>query len=112
MPPFPAKGLAIAAVMGASLVLGACSESRLRLAPDFGEAVRQDVAAQIANPDAHYAGTPAPGSNGMRIDSAQERYVRHTVAQPVATQTSSVGIGGGGEPFVRGCPLWVIQGVA
>jgi hypothetical protein len=69
----------------------------LRDAPDFGETTRENVAAQIANPDAHYAGAPEPGSNGMRTDTAQERYVRGKVTPAPAEATSQIaGAGGGG----------------
>ncbi len=43
--------------------LSACAQSSLRLDPDFGKALHQDLAAQIADPDAHYEGTPAPVSS-------------------------------------------------
>ena len=96
MPRIPAPLVALAATLGVAALLSACEETRLRDAPDFGESVRQDVAAQIANPDAHYAGTPAPASNGKRVDSGVERYVRGKVAAPPSTETSSVGGAGGG----------------
>jgi len=73
---------AIAAVIGAGLCLSACTESQVNMAPDFGRAVRQDVVAQIADPDAHYAGDPAPGTNGPRVELAQKRYVKGQVIQP------------------------------
>lgn len=84
-------GLAILAA-GA---LGGC-ESQLRLSPDYGMAFRQDVAAQIADPDAHYAGVPQPGSSPARVSLAQRRYVSGRVIQPASTSTSSVLAGGGG----------------
>ena len=96
MPYSVARVFAIAAILGAGTALSACAQSRLRLAPDFGEAVRQDVAAQIADPDAHYAGTPAPASNGERTAIAQRRYVTHTVLEPPSTSISVSGGGGGG----------------
>jgi hypothetical protein len=69
--------------------LSACTQSSLRLNPDFGNAVRQDLAAQIADPDAHYEGTPAPGSAGTRVGLAQKRYNTGTVIQPSSTTASS-----------------------
>src|SRR5689334_22396676 len=78
----------------AALGLTACTQSpmqsEMRMSPDFGDAVRENLAAQIANPDAHYAGTLAPGaSDGARIDLAQTRYQKNQVVQPSTTTASS-----------------------
>lgn len=79
-----------------------CSESRLHISNEFGQSVRQDVAAQVAEPDAAYKGTPDPGSDGARVGLAQERYGRNEVIKPVSASTSSAGKtggeGGGGSP--------------
>jgi hypothetical protein len=77
----------LAACVGATLI-SACA-SYARLSPDFGVAVRQDEAAQIANPEARYVGVPAPGSNGQRSELAQTRYVRGQVTEPVAIGAAS-----------------------
>ena len=69
--------------------LSACQQSSLRLSPDFGSAVHQDVAAQIADPDARYEGTPAPGTAGRRVGLAQKRYDANQVIQPSSTTASS-----------------------
>lgn len=74
------KKYTIVAVAG--LMLAGCTQSALRLNDDFGRAVRADVAAQIADPDAHYAGAPAPGSNGARVGLAQKRYETNKVIPP------------------------------
>ena len=74
--------------------LSACTQSSLRISPDFGSAVRQDVAAQIADPDAHYEGLPAPGSATARVDLAQRRYNANQVIQPTSTTASSKTLGG------------------
>src|SRR5271154_6680380 len=73
----------------AVLALSACTQSTLRMQPDFGVAVRQDIAAQIADPDAHYTGTPAPGSDGSRVSLAQSRYQTDTVVTPASISSSS-----------------------
>jgi hypothetical protein len=75
--------------LGTAPLLSACTQSSLRISPDFGNAVHQDIAAQIADPDAHYEGTPAPGSNGPRVGLAQKRYDTNQVIQPSATTASS-----------------------
>jgi hypothetical protein len=72
----------------ACLGLGACAQSSMRINPDFGRAVRQDVAAQIANPDAKYEGTPDPGARGDRVGLAQKRYQNNQVIQPSTTTAS------------------------
>ena len=81
-------------VTAAALGLCACAQnpiqSEMRMSPDFGDAVRENLAAQIADPDAHYAGTLAPGaSDGTRIDLAQTRYQQNQVIQPSSTTASS-----------------------
>src|SRR5437660_6022539 len=81
----------VAVAVLACLALSACAQSSLRLNPDFGRAVRQDVAAQIADPDAHYEGTPAPGSRGDRVELAQKRYQNNQVIQPSTTTASGAG---------------------
>jgi hypothetical protein len=89
-----APRLVLAAALAA--MLAGCTESHLRMSPDFGEAVHQDVQAQIADPDAHYAGTPDPGSAGSRVSQAQDHYNKGEVIKPAATSTSNVAAGSGG----------------
>jgi hypothetical protein len=88
--------IVLGAAAAAGVLLCGCTQSRLRDEPDFGRAVSQDTAAQVANPDARYLGQPTPGSNGIRTDAAMERYVHDKVIQPATTQTSQVGNNGGG----------------
>ena len=77
--------------------LSGCTQSALRISPDFGNALRQDVAAQIADPDAHYEGVPQPGSASARVGLAQKRYNANEVIQPASNTASSKTIGGGIE---------------
>jgi hypothetical protein len=91
-----AKPLAAALCAAAAMALSGCAETRLHLSDDFGVAVKQDAAAQIADPDAQYAGTPAPGSDGSRVGLAQQRYQKGTVIKPTAAATSTAVSGGGG----------------
>jgi hypothetical protein len=89
----------IAALAG--VALSGCTQSQARLSPDFGQAVRQDFAAQVADPDAHYVGTPGPGSNGARVGLAQKRYERGQVIQPstmTATADSKGTVDNGSAP--------------
>lgn len=84
-----AKPLLIAA--GLALGLAGCVQSQIHLSDDFGSAVRQDQVAQVADPDAHYKGVPAPGSDGARVGLAQERYRTGKVIAPTEAGASSVG---------------------
>jgi len=77
------------ASLAAGMALSGCTQSQLRLQPDFGVAVRQDLAAQIADPDAHYTGVPAPGSDGSRVSLAQTRYQTGNVITPAAISSNS-----------------------
>ena len=83
-------------ILGAGLALAACTESRLHLSDEFGQALRQDEIAQVADPEARYKGVPPAGSNGMRAVNAQARYEHNAVIPPASMTTSSVGVGGGG----------------
>ncbi len=83
-------------VIGAAFALGGCTETRLRLSPDFGEAVKQDIIAQTADPDARYDGVPGAGSSGQRTAAAQDRYNKGQVTPPASTSTSSATAGGSG----------------
>jgi len=85
--------LAACFILCAAMVgLSACAQSSLRINPDFGDAIREDTVAQIADPDAHYAGTPAPGaSDGQRIGLAQTRYEKNQVIPPASTTASGAG---------------------
>ena len=85
--------------VASAMLVSACT-SFARLSPDFGVAIRQDQAAQIANPDARYTGIPAPGSNGPRNALAESRYERNEVIPPTSlsstvaiTTQSSAGMG-------------------
>lgn len=86
----------------AALALGGCSSDVYKAAdigePDFGRAVRQNIAAQVADPAPNYEYADPPASSGPRTSKAQERYETGTVIQPTveATQNVTTGAGGGG----------------
>src|SRR5438552_3714187 len=90
------KSATAAALALAAIALSGCLQTRLRISDDFGRGVRQNVVAQIADPDAQYKGVPGPASSGMRSGLAQEKYNHNAVTRPASTSTSSVGGGGGG----------------
>ncbi|HVZ92365.1 MAG TPA: hypothetical protein VG843_11995 [Rhizomicrobium sp.] len=81
------------ALIAAGAVLGGCTQSVTSLSPDFGVALRQDIAAQIADPDAHYRGDPAPASNGARTSLSQSRYLKGQVIEPTSLSASNGLIG-------------------
>ncbi len=87
------KTMLAAAVAAMALGLAACAETQPSIASDFGVAVRQDLAAQIADPDAHYGKTD---SDGAKAALAQERYRADKVTPPSAIGTSKSGSGGSG----------------
>jgi type IV pilus biogenesis protein CpaD/CtpE len=64
--------------------------------PDFGVALRQNVAAQIADPAPRYVRADPPASNGPRTALAQDRYEKGTVIQPVVQGTTTVTSSSGG----------------
>ena len=47
------------------------------------------MAAQIADPDAHYEGIVTPGSSGHRVNLAQRRYDANQVIPPSATSATT-----------------------
>jgi hypothetical protein len=96
----PISRTLVAMCLLGSAALCGCAESRFHAAEDYGVAVRENIAAQIADPDARYTGDPAPASDGHRAALAQSRYERNDVIKPAATSTSmavsNTGTGGGG----------------
>ena len=92
MSPFR-TGLLIASLAAG---LGGCAYSQVHLDRTFGQATRESVVAQIADPDAQYSGVPAPGSSGDRVALAQERYQTGTVKEPRMTSASDVYAAGAG----------------
>lgn len=83
-----AKILLLTAALGG---LASCAESQKTLASDFGVAMRQDLAAQIADPEARYpANTTA---DGARAALAQERY---RTGKSIPTSTGAMSVGGSG----------------
>jgi type IV pilus biogenesis protein CpaD/CtpE len=83
---------------GAAVSLAGCLESRTHLSRDFGMATDQALVAQIADPDARYAGDPAPGTDGARAAGAQERYRAGKVIAPVPLTAGPIGAGSGPSP--------------
>ncbi|WP_312162166.1 hypothetical protein [Phenylobacterium sp.] len=83
-------------VVTAASGLAGCVQSQAHLGSDFGYALRQAAVAQIANPDAVYAGVPAPGADGARAAGAQERYRTGKVIAPTgiaSTISSAASVG-------------------
>lgn len=90
-------------IVGAALALSGCIQAPGHMQEDFGYSVRQNITAQIADPDARYARTLNPASNGMRATTAQDRYVHGDVVQPVTEGTGAISApAAGGAPPASG----------
>jgi hypothetical protein len=89
------------AVAGLGLLVSGCADTKamqadMRDADGLGHAVREDLEAQIANPDAAWTGA-VPAANGARAAAAQEHYITDTVKAPVSGSTTSGVASGGGS---------------
>jgi hypothetical protein len=63
------------------LVLAGCQQAPTTLAPDFGNAVTSNMAAQVINPTP-YTGPQYPNTDGKKIGDAVERYRTGNVIPP------------------------------
>ena len=100
------SGLLLSALIGAGMLMSGCAEgdkrqlqADLHQADDFGRAVREDLAAQIVDPDAPGKATPPP-SDGQRANLAATRYQKDSVIKPQGASTTSgvdSGSSGGGS---------------
>jgi hypothetical protein len=75
----------------ALLALAGCSTSP-RIDDHFGEAVRANLSAQVANPAASNSANPATGVDGHAARAAQERYEK-SFTQAENKQTLLIGSG-------------------
>ena len=89
-------------LLASALPLGGCVQAQANLAPDYGVSLRQNIAAQIADPDARYDRDTPPAASGSRATLAHDRYNQGKVIQPTAAGASS--IGGAGAPAGAGTP--------
>jgi hypothetical protein len=93
--------LIVSALAGAGVLLAGCADQggldKEWSSMDMGRAVKEDMAAQIADPDAAYKGPPPP-SNGARVAAAQKRYESGAIipSNPASSLTQIQGGGGGG----------------
>lgn len=85
------------AALAAVAALAGCADARRDLSPDFGAAVRTNLAAQIADPEARYDGVRQPADDGVRAALAASRYGKNQVVQPAQAATSSVESNGGAK---------------
>ena len=104
--------LALTAVAGVVGLLGGCAtgpggekidatDSQFQ---DFGRSVRQDIAAQIADPDPAWKKDAPPPSSGKRAALAMKGYEANSVrkAQITTTSTGSTGSESGGASGTTG----------
>jgi type IV pilus biogenesis protein CpaD/CtpE len=66
-------------------------EPRKELSPDFGNAVRHNMAVQIVNPEASTGITEAPTLDGNRANAAVTLYQTGKTKAVEAVRTSDVG---------------------
>lgn len=94
------RGCALVAALAASSLLAGCLSPQHSLEPDYGRAVRNDIVAQVADPEPRYARKVEPAADGTRAVSANRRYLSGQVIPPVTQSTSQVAgsSGGGGAP--------------
>jgi hypothetical protein len=91
------KPLLVLALGLSAVGLSGCLISQIHNSPDFGQAVHQNVMAQITNPDPRYPGPPPP-SNGPRAALAQYRYRTGTTIPAVATASTIGDVNGAAPP--------------
>ena len=120
-------GFALVSLVALGGPLGGCVTGQVQAAKDdrrateqyedFGRAVRQDIAAQIAYPEPHWTG-PAPPTDGKRMELAARRYqsdsvvktsvattdVGHLKATPDPETGGSATPVGGGDPTASSAP--------
>jgi type IV pilus biogenesis protein CpaD/CtpE len=77
-----------------ALALAGCSTSP-RVEEHFGEAVRANLSAQVANPKAAPNLNPAAGIDGQAARATQERYERSFAQPEKAADTSLLATMGG-----------------
>lgn len=80
-----------------ALGLAGCVQAPGNMQPDFGASMRQDIAAQVADPGARYKRTDPPASSGERTALAQDRYNKGKVITPSTPTTSNAAQGSGGS---------------
>jgi type IV pilus biogenesis protein CpaD/CtpE len=74
--------------------LSACAMNDKPLDRDYGRALKQNLNAQIADPDARYARVTPPAADGIRTQGAQTRYQMGEVTEPTNTSTTTIRSGG------------------
>ena len=79
------------------LTLAGCADASRDLSPNFGNAVRANLAAQIADPEARYDRVLQPGGDGPRAALAAARYGKNQVIPPASASTSSIEVKGGAK---------------
>jgi type IV pilus biogenesis protein CpaD/CtpE len=78
-------------VLVAGLVLAACNTPANTPRPEFGEAVRNNMAAQIIDPNPP-ANMELPAADGVRRALMIERYQADEVESPLLPATTTLGV--------------------
>jgi type IV pilus biogenesis protein CpaD/CtpE len=90
-------GVRLGCAWSLAMLAGACTTPQVTLSPDFGFALRQDLAAQIADPEPRYAGVLQPGYDGHRASLAMTRYQQGLVIPPANGNTTGRNTNGAGS---------------
>ena len=81
------RWILLGGAIGVLAVMTGCASEPL--SPSFGVALKQDLVAQIADPDVRYGA--APDADGARTALAQDRYRTGKVIEPSGLGASKVG---------------------
>jgi len=80
-----------AVVIGLAMLTACETEPRMTLSPDFGNAVRHNMAVHIINPPSLGKATTALPMDGVRALGAIDRYQKHEVIEPEEVKTTDQG---------------------
>lgn len=86
-----APRLRLGVLLLAAAALGGCA-SQHTLSEDFGRALRENMLAQIADPEPPWANRPPPPADGARSGLAMERYRTGKTIKPKPAKASDVGV--------------------
>jgi len=81
--------LNLVATSGACALLAGCLDPQRPMSPDYAMAVRSNIAASTADPEARYQREIEPASDGDRINAANERYEKGQVIVPQIERTGT-----------------------
>lgn len=87
--------LTCVAILAFSTLLVGCENNNVGISDSFGNAVRQNMAAHIINPEPILDTQTVPDTDGARAAAAAERYRSGDTTEVEEITTSNTGSGGG-----------------